>query len=96
MSSFEPKPIPAPQVMKLYKCWVDATETKEEMEKYQLDYLREGNAGDPAPEGNDDADPTPKPKDPAKNKENPKTIKEKTTTQLANKVLWLNNPISYN
>ena len=71
--------------MKLYKCWVDATETKEEMEKYQLDYLREGNAGDPAPE-NDDSGSGEKENKP---KENPKTVKEKTTTQLANKVLWL-------
>ena len=54
------------------------------MEKYQLEFHREGNANpSSAFEGAESHGGDPAEKEPKKNKDNPKTIKEKTTTQLA-------------
>ena len=82
----------------MFKCWVDATETKEQMQKYQMDFIREGKASDNAfvptdddhQQGDDDTEPQGGNKKHNKNnKENPRTIKEKTTEQLAKAALWL-------
>ena len=82
----QPHVLSTSQAMKLYKCWVDASETKEEMEKYQLDYLREGVAGDHTPAPDQDDSQNMQADNSIKNPK-PKDIKEKTTTQLAVKVL---------
>ncbi|OLQ14431.1 hypothetical protein AK812_SmicGene1418 [Symbiodinium microadriaticum] len=85
--------------MRLFKCWVDATETKEQMQKYQMDFIREGKASDNAfvptdddhQQGDDDTEPQGGNKKHNKNnKENPRTIKEKTTEQLAKAVVTCN------
>ena len=83
--------------MRLFKCWVDATETKEQMQKYQMDFIREGKASDNAfvptdddqQQGDDDTDSQCGNKKNNKNKDNPRTIKAKTTEQLAKTALWL-------
>ena len=75
--------------MKLYKVWVDASETLEEIEKQQLDYIREGNVAEgsmqalPAEAGNvggsgENAGIQAKPK-----RETPGGVKQRTTQQLA-------------
>ena len=76
------------QAMRLYKVWVDASETLEEIEKQQLDYIRAGNVGPGSMEGiatnaataanGGGALETPKPK-----RETPGGVKQKTTQQLA-------------
>ena len=77
--------------MRLYKIWVDASETLEEIERHQLDYIREGNVGEGSMQGiavnvvaaaaaGNGGGPaeTPKPK-----RETPGGVKQRTTQQLA-------------
>ena len=77
--------------MKLYKCWVEADETQEEMDRLSLEYIREGNA---AP-GSMQAEAVSTPgqaaaggganvaNEPTRKKVTPGGVCEKTTEQLA-------------
>ena len=69
--------------MKLFKCWVEASETTDETHKQQLDYIREGNVGEGSLQGQDPPSDEAVPKKEAKNKETAATVKTKTTEQLA-------------
>ena len=73
--------------MKLFKCWVDAEEVKEETWRNQVDYVREGNVGSAPGEGSDGpnvgGDGDDKRENTKGGKKTAKDVKEKTTEQLA-------------
>ena len=76
----------------MFRCFKQASETKDEIERKSLEYRQEGNVGDVGPVAPDGADAAAGNGVPGGNKtqkENPKTIKEKTTQQMAKSVPYL-------
>ena len=73
------------KAMRLFKCWVDGELVKEEIEKHQIEYTREGNVGATGPDeaGGPSVDDGEKAKKP---RQTAGEVKKKTTEQLANKV----------
>ena len=73
-----------PEAMRMFKCFKQASETKDEMERRSLEYRQEGNVGEvgAVPAGDAPSDATTNQAE-IKIKDNPKTIKEKTTLQMA-------------
>ena len=68
----------------MFKCFKQASETRDEMERKSLEYRHEGNVGEVGamPDGADGGNPGENNKN-NNNKDNPKTIKAKTTLQMA-------------
>ena len=71
----------------MFRCFKQASETKDEMERRSLEYRQEGNVAE-APTGSptDAADAAAGEIKPPKEKDNPRTVKAKTTLQMAKSV----------
>ena len=81
----------AAEAMRLFKCFAQSSETKDEREKRSLEYTQEGNVGPvgDVPMSDRDNNSNAETNNKNKNAENPKTIKQKTTVQMAKSVPYL-------